>query len=142
MNPSAISIDTPVGKLLRLPLRLIPGRAVLPILQGPLRGKKWIAGASDNGCWLGSYEYQKQRLFAKSVSPGDVVFDVGAHVGFYTLLASVLVGKRGRVIAFEPVPANLEYLRHHIRLNRIDNVEIIEAAVSDTDGVSAFKIGE
>lgn len=65
---------------------------VVPVLQGSLRGRKWIVGSSNHGCWLGSYEWKKQRLFTRTVSSGDVVFDIGAHVGFYTLLASVLVG--------------------------------------------------
>lgn len=142
MNFSAISYRSVVGKLLRIPLRLIPERTVLPILQGALRGKKWVSGSSDHGCWLGSYEYEKQTLFTKSILPGDVVFDIGAHAGFYTLLASSLVGHGGRVIAFEPLPSNLEHLGAHLRLNNVDNVQVIEAAVSDTDGQFSFKLGD
>jgi FkbM family methyltransferase len=141
MNLSRIADQSFVGKLLRLPLRLIPHGAVLPILQGRLRGKKWIVGSSVHGCWLGSYEYDKRRLFEAMVREGTVVFDIGAHVGFYTLLASELVGSRGRVFAFEPLPANLVYLKEHLRLNRAGNVTIIEAAVSDRCGTSYFDEG-
>jgi len=121
---------------------LIPPNAVMPILQGALRGKKWISGSSDHGCWLGSYEYLKQQLFAQTASPGDVVFDVGANVGFYTLLASTIIGETGKVVAFEPVPDNLVYLREHLRLNCINNVKVMDAAVSDVDGYAWFKTGE
>jgi len=43
-----------VGKLLRLPLKLIPEGTILPIVQGKLKGKKWIAGSSHHGFWLGT----------------------------------------------------------------------------------------
>ena len=48
------------------------------------------------------------------------------------------VGPTGRVIAFEPNTANVALLRKHLRLNRIDNVEIVEAAVSDKEGTAFF----
>lgn len=140
MNVSGISSQTPIGKLLRLPLRLVPRDLVVPILNGGLRGKRWISGSGDHGCWLGSYEYDKQRRFAKSLSAGEVVFDLGANVGFYTLLASELVGRAGKVIAFEPLPENLTYLHKHLRMNRITNVQIFEAAVADSIGVARFRV--
>ena len=82
-----------MGRLLRFPLRLIPDRAVIPVLQGRMRGKRWIAGSSDHGCWLGSYEYAIRRVFEETITHGSIVYDVGAHVGYYTLLASELVGE-------------------------------------------------
>lgn len=138
MDFSGVSNRTLVGRLLRLPLALIPSRTILPILQGKLRGTKWIVGSSNHGCWLGSYEYHKRKAFEESVARGGVVFDIGANVGFYTLLASVLVGARGRVYAFEPVPRNLHYLEEHLQINGIKNVSVIEGAVSDCDGVAQF----
>ena len=141
MNFSVISTKTLLGKTLRLPLRLIPPDMRMPILQGKLRGKKWIVGSSNHGCWLGSYEYEKRLLFEKTIIEGSIVFDIGAHVGFYTILASVLSGTCGRVFAFEPLPQNLLYLKKHLRLNHITNVSIIEAAVSDCNGVIFFKEG-
>nr|MBA2622042.1 FkbM family methyltransferase [Chthoniobacterales bacterium] len=103
-----------------------------------LRGYRWRAGASNHGCWLGSYEQEKQKLFASSISLGSVVYDIGANVGFYTLLASELVGDSGRVIAFEPLPRNLSLLRDHIHLNNLRNVQVIEAAVADRIGDAMF----
>jgi hypothetical protein len=93
---SSISAQNRIGKLLRFPLRFIPAETTLPILQGMLRGSKWISNSSTNGCWLGSYEYTKQKIMARTIQPGKVVYDVGAHVGFYTLLTAKLVGKLGR----------------------------------------------
>lgn len=141
INFSAVSSRSRIGKLLRLPLRLIPCNAVVPILQGRLRGKRWVAGSSLHRCWLGSYEFAKQALVAKMVPPGSIAFDVGAHVGFYTLLFSELVGPQGRVVAFEPVPRNIAYLREHIRLNRLANVTVVEAAVAEGGGKAMFSEG-
>jgi FkbM family methyltransferase len=135
------SDKTLVGKLIRFPLRLIPQRLVIPILQGKLRGKKWIIGSSVHLCWLGIYEYKKQAIFSELVAEGSIVFDIGAHVGFYTLLSSELVGSKGKVFAFEPVPDNIFYLKNHLQLNHIENVSIIEAAVSEHNGYMYFDEG-
>jgi FkbM family methyltransferase len=113
----------------------------MPILQGRLRGKKWIVNAGVHSYWLGSYEYEKRRAFEAAVTPGSVVFDIGAHAGFYTLLASELVGDAGKVVAFEPLPRNLAFLRSHLELNAVSNVEVIAAAVSDLDGFAGFQEG-
>ena len=51
-----------------------------------MRGVKWIAASGNHGCWLGSYEYTKQKAFAVTVRRGDAVYDIGANVGFYSLL--------------------------------------------------------
>lgn len=126
---------------MRFPLRLIPTEMKMPILQGRLKGKQWIVGSSQHGCWLGSYESDKQQLFEKTIPEGSIVFDLGAHVGFYTLLASTLVGSKGKVFTFEPMPANLFYLKEHLRINRITNVTVIEAAVSNCSGVTYFEEG-
>ncbi len=138
MNFSSISSRSLAGKALRIPLRLIPANAPVPILQGPLRGKLWVKGSSDNGCWLGSFEYQKQRLMSSMLHAGDTMYDVGANVGYYTLLASHKVGPTGRVIAFEPLPANVRFVQRHLRLNRVRNVSVQEVAVSDHDGLARF----
>lgn len=141
INFSGISDMNALGKLLRFPLKLIPQKMIIPILQGRLKGKKWIVGSSNHGCWLGSYEYDKQILFSRTIKEGGVVYDIGAHVGFYTLLASALVGPRGKVIAFEPLPRNIRYLKEHLRLNRCDNVLVVEVAVGDESGIASFEEG-
>lgn len=138
---SRISHRSLLGKILRFPLQVIPRNAVLPILQGRMRGKKWVAGSGTHGYWLGTYELQKRRVFENAVHSGSVVFDIGAHVGFYTLLASELVGDAGRVVAFEPAQQNLLSLKRHLSLNDTVNVTVIEAAVSDKCGKISFDQG-
>jgi FkbM family methyltransferase len=131
-----------IGEMLRFPLRLVSSGRVVPILSGPLRGWRWIIGASTHGCWLGTYERHTQRLFRKHIKPGAIVFDVGANVGFFTLLASRLAGETGRVFAFEPLPRNLALLREHVRLNRAMNVTILPLAVAADGGSGRFLMGE
>lgn len=141
INFSGISRSSLAGRALRLPLRLIPDDTVVRILQGPLRGKRWVAGSSNHGCWLGSYEAAKQKRIFEVVRPGMVCWDVGAHVGFYTLLLAELVGPDGRVFAFEPLPGNLELLRRHVEMNGYRNVRVVPAALGDFDGEGEFEEG-
>lgn len=139
MNFSAISSQGLIGKILRSPLSLIPKNSALPILQGGARGKKWIVGSHDHGCWLGSYEYKKRKLFESSLRKGDCVYDVGAHVGYYSVIASCVVGEKGLVYCFEPLPANICLLYRHITLNSLRNVIVVPTAVSDTNGSALFE---
>jgi len=134
LDVSIISNRSAAGRLLRAPLRLLPAHMWVPILQGPLRGQWWIIGSATHGCWLGSYEFKKQRCFASALKPGDVVYDIGTHAGFYSLLAAVQVGSEGRVVAFEPLPRNLAFLRAHLTKNKLTNVIVQEVALSDRRG--------
>ena len=85
---SRISSRSYLGRVVRFPLKVIPGTAVLPILQGPLRGARWVVGSGTHGCWLGTYELRKLELFAGTIQEGMTVFDIGAHAGYYSLIAS------------------------------------------------------
>jgi FkbM family methyltransferase len=76
----------------------------------------------------GDWELNEALLFQAHIRRGSTVVDVGAHVGYYTLLSSRAVGWRGRVIAVEPDPTNAALLRENIRRNRLRNVTVIEAA--------------
>jgi Met-10+ like-protein len=117
-------------KILRLPLSLIPPEAEVRILRGPLRGKKWIKGAGPNACWVGTYEVDRLRALANAASPGPVVYDVGANVGIYSLLASLRAGLSGKVYAFEPLERNLLYLRRHLTLNKVENCVVLHPRIS------------
>ena len=146
LNWSAIGRSTTWGRLLRLPIRFIPNNLWLSVLQGPMKGMKWISGSGNAGCWLGSYELSNQRALQRVIKPGNTVFDIGAHVGFYTLLFSALVGGNGRVFAFEPFYENISNLLRHIQKNNCRrNVTVCQTAVSDkrklsrfTDGLSSY----
>lgn len=110
----------------------------LPILAGPLKGKRWLLATRIN-FFLGTYEPRQTAAFCSSVRAGAVVYDVGAHFGYYSLLASKLVGDSGRVIALEPSPRNLRVLRKHIELNHLANITVLETALSDQQGEARFE---
>ncbi len=133
-----LSLRTLLARIVRLPLSLIPPEAEVRILRGPLRGMKWIKGAGPNAYWAGTYEVARVRAFAKAVNLGAVVYDVGANVGIYALLASSRVGFSGRVYAFEPLDRNVRYLRRHIMLNNLENCTVVEKAVCKESGIRRF----
>lgn len=141
MDFSKLNYRSFLGRMVRLPLRLLPKSMVMPILQGQLRGKKWVVGAGEHGYWLGSYEMRKRIAFEGEIQPQMVVYDIGANVGFYSLLAAHLTGPEGKVYAFEPLHRNVEFIRRHAALNRFANIEIFEAAVSDQAGEAFFDPG-
>jgi FkbM family methyltransferase len=138
MNPSRISHKTVLGKAIRLPLRLVPKGAVMPIVRGPARGKRWVSSSAAHGYWLGSWELGTQRQFAAHLRSGDVVYDIGAHAGLYTLGSSDKVGPKGHVYSFEPLKRNIQFLRRHIELNRLTNCTVVEAAVCRSAGWRPF----
>ena len=90
-----ITSPTVIGKLLRFPLNLLPKKMVVSVLSGVLRGKKWIIGAGVHACWIGIYEHEKQKVFADALHAGHVIYDVGANVGFYTLVSAASAGAGG-----------------------------------------------
>lgn len=110
----------------------------IPILRGPLKGKKWILAAGSPRYWLGNFEYERQNLFAQTIERDTIVFDIGAYHGIYTMLAAQLVGERGRVYAFEPSPRNATLLKKHIALNHLKNVRVCEDACADRHGQPHF----
>jgi FkbM family methyltransferase len=81
------------------------------------------------------YEPETTVLLASVLKPGDVFVDVGAHVGYFTVLAASLVGAAGQVVAFEPEPGNYAQLIAHIRLNTFTQVLPIHCAAGAEAGV-------
>ncbi len=146
MIPSLVDLltrlphDSLLGSLVRAPLKLIPRDRVMTVRGGLNKGASWVAGAGIHGCWLGTYESDKQELVARLVTPGMTVWDVGANAGFYTLAFSRLTGALGRVYAFEPLPENAYNLLTHLRLNDIRNVTLVEAAVGAAEGTVGFAV--
>ncbi len=88
--------------------------------------------------FLGSYEPEQTGLFTEHVSAGDVLYDIGAHVGYYSMLSARLVGAAGRVISFEPNPRNAAFLHRHVAANNAGNVTVLETALGDKSGVVRF----
>jgi FkbM family methyltransferase len=130
-----ISPFSTTGRVLRLPLRMIPSWAVVPVFGGINRGYRWIAGSALASCWIGNFEEDHQVALSALARPGAVVYDIGANVGFYTLALARLVTPSGHVYAFEPDARNMHLLRRHLRMNRLQNVTIVQSAVSSASGL-------
>lgn len=82
----------------------------------------------------GTLEPPVQEALRRLLAPGDVFYDVGANIGFFTILGARLVGPQGRVVAFEPVPACARAVGRNIALNRFAHAEIREEAVGAAGG--------
>lgn len=117
-----------------------------PVIRGPLRGSRFILGAAAGegggaSVYVDMVEPEKTRALLEILRPGQTVFDVGANIGYYTLLASRQVGPSGRVLAFEPSARNISYLYRHLALNGADNVTLIPMACSDRLALARFVAG-
>ncbi|MBM4370249.1 MAG: FkbM family methyltransferase [Deltaproteobacteria bacterium] len=75
----------------------------------------------------GGWEHPTTAAVRRIIQPGWVCLDVGANIGYYTVLFSSLVGATGRVIALEPMEEPMQVLREHLRLNQCVNVQDIQA---------------
>jgi FkbM family methyltransferase len=71
------------------------------------------------------------RNISKIIREGDVCWDIGAHIGFYTCLFASLVGPEGKVISFEPASTAVNCLRANVEINKYKNVTIVKKAISD-----------
>jgi len=112
----------------------------VPFVVGPLRGNWWqlASGGKITRLLLGTYEPEQSGLFGQHIRPGDVVLDIGAAVGYYTLLSAKLVGSSGRVVSFEPDSTNLQFLRSHVEQNRLEQVTILPIALANETGTARF----
>lgn len=103
-----------------------------------VEGSKMLADSRDKVItpWLkkGVWEPIETALFRSEIHPGDVVVDVGANVGYFTLIAAQLVGDTGRVWAFEPDPDAFDLLRRNVELNGYKNVTLVPKAIGSTPG--------
>lgn len=124
---------------------MVLGRESRPrrILFGLPSGFRINVSPRDHlGYLLGITECHLQRAIKKYVAPGDTVYDIGANIGFVSLSLSKQVGSKGRVVAFEPLPMNVERLRENIKLNHISNIHVLELAASDRPGETVIRVGE
>ena len=89
------------------------------------------------------YERETCEAIESILKPGDTFVDLGANIGFYTLIASRIVGENGKVFSFEPTPSTFQTLKKNIKENNFSNIVIAEDnAVSNVSGVAHFKVTE
>ena len=94
---------------------------------------------SEPGYTNGDHEPWIQDLLKSELRQGDCYYDVGAHTGFFSLIASRFVGPSGKIVAFEPDPTNAAVLRVNMAKNRITQVTVEEAAVWSSPGQVTFE---
>lgn len=90
----------------------------------------------------GTLEPCETELFCKELNEGNIVLDIGANIGYYTLLASKKVGNKGKVYAFEPDPTNFSILKKNIAINRCENVVLVNKAVADRSETLNFYLSD
>jgi FkbM family methyltransferase len=136
-----------INNLLRKIARPLFGRLLphipYPVIKGRLKGTKFILGtlAGEGGgatVYFDMVEPLQTQSFIKIIKPGDIIFDVGANVGYYTALGSKLTGAQGKVYSFEPSIRNISYLYRHVEINKLNNVTIIPSACSDSPSILNF----
>ncbi len=107
------------------------------VIQGPTASRRVLVQLRE-----GTLEPYEAELFEAAIKPGMTVLDLGANIGYYTLLAARRVGTTGRVFAFEPDPRTVQSLRSNIRSNGFENVTVLERAVSDRAGTRDFFLSD
>lgn len=147
----------PLARLIRgsinASLSVDEGLTVIEVAAGDLKGYKLLLNLkAEKSRWLGTYEPELQAALHEFLQPGSTVYDVGANIGYVTLLLAQLSGPTGHVFAFEALPANVERIWKNIDLNklsvsqdgpsrqRLSVVTIISAAVTDQSGPLTFYV--
>lgn len=134
---------TGIHRILRRSVGPIAGRLVFKSLAGgglplEIQGQKMLLAPQGRypspDMVADRYELATTQLFREILDPGMVVVDIGANVGYFSLLAADLVGPAGTVYAIEPEPRNNAILRKNVDLNSYSNVRVIEKAVSNRTG--------
>lgn len=111
-----------------------------PLVGGSLFLEPWLALRQE--MLEGRYDSFLYDALARLnlALDGAIVWDVGAYIGYHTLAFAALVGDSGRVVAFEPNPANVERIRVNVARNtaQASRIQIETLALADTDGPQAF----
>ena len=126
-------------------LILVLGEECKPrrIVRGLAAGYRICVSPARNLAYLlGTAEPHLQRAIRQYIAPGDTVYDIGANLGYVTLALAKQVGPEGRVIAFEPLPENVGFLRKNVEINQLKNVRLFDCAVSDRCGESVIRMAE
>jgi len=89
----------------------------------------------------GEFEQMSTAVITRLVKPGAIVLDVGANIGYYTVMMSKLVGNEGKIFAFEPTKHFLETLRRNLAVNHVKNVEVLNFGLSNIVREMTIDIG-
>lgn len=117
--------------------------AVVTIQSGPLQGMRLhkFVRTVCNDFVRGDYEPELSDAILRHCAPGSTFFDIGANAGYMTLVGAKAVGPSGTVVAFEPLPNTAREMSAQMRLNRLDHVRVVQAAVCDRVGTIDLSTG-
>lgn len=142
---SALYRFKPAASLIRKALNFsVPGdRVEIEIAGGEIAGMKMILDLkTEKDYWLGTYEPELQAAARSLVKPAMVVYDVGANIGFVSLLMSGFCGETGQVYSFEALPVNLARLAENIACNQLEaQISVQPYAVIDQIQATTFLLG-
>jgi FkbM family methyltransferase len=111
----------------------------LPVLGGPLRGQWLSANFSRHPQYLfGAYEPGVAALIAQQLRLGDVAYDVGANIGYFSMLMARIVGPGGHVLAFEPSPRSYRQLANNAERSAWPSLSTLQVALTDEVGTGPF----
>jgi FkbM family methyltransferase len=117
-----------------------PEPAAVTVRGGPAAGLKIVVDPTEEKFyWAGVHEEHVQSALVSRLAPGQVFWDVGAHIGFFSFLAGRLVGDSGEVVAFEPMPANRDRLLTARELNHAANVRVEPVALGHESGAALLR---
>lgn len=119
------------------------GLTTIEIAGGCLTGLRMALDLhTEKDYWQGTYEVELQIAINDLVKPGMITYDIGANIGYVTLMFARIVGKQGKVFSFEALPANFERLKNNVQLNRMDDriIPLPFAVVDDVKKVD-FLLG-
>jgi FkbM family methyltransferase len=112
---------------------------------------KSIRSGPGKGLWIhlnplyemeyleGNYEAPVERILLSNLRPGTVFYDIGAHIGVFSLIAARNLGSHGSVFVFEPDPSNVRRIKEHASRNQLDAIRIIPKALCSTVGHQCFQ---
>jgi len=119
------------------------GLTEVTVAAGGVAGMKMLLDLQlEKDYWLGTYETDLQTAVDDLIQPGWVAYDVGANIGYVSLLLAEKLGDAGKIFAFEALPDNLARLRTHIEINELaSRVIVIPGAVTATSEPVRFLVG-
>ncbi len=109
------------------------GLTEIKVASGEITGMKLLLNLqTEKDYWLGTYEPELQNAAHKFVQPGMVIYDVGANIGYISLILARLSGVSGHIFSFEALPNNVQRLQNNIALNQMESIiRVIPKAVID-----------
>jgi FkbM family methyltransferase len=134
----------PAGKDHKIGFRWITLLLGIPVRVRLPFGAVWLAenDACGRAVLRNRFENAERQFVERFLQPGMTVLDIGAHHGYYTLLASHRVGENGKVFAFEPSPRERGKLGRHLRLNGCSNVKVEGFALGEANGPAKLFVVE